>query len=71
MGSLFARVAGTNDPQTGMPLNAALFPRAVEPMAGAAVEQFGNFLATGGLGAAYSPFVPGGSGAATVVGCQT
>ncbi|HZN34698.1 MAG TPA: DUF1501 domain-containing protein, partial [Pirellulaceae bacterium] len=64
MGSLFARVAGTNDPQTGMPLNAALFPRAVEPMAGAAVEQFGNFLATGGLGAAYSPFVPGGSGAA-------
>lgn len=64
MGSLFARVAGTNDPATGMPLNAALFPRAVEPEAGPAVEQFGNFLSTGGLGMAYAPFVPGGSGQA-------
>ncbi len=64
MGSLFARVAGTNDPQTGMPLNAALFPRAVDPAAMPAIESFGNFLSTGGLGAAYSPFVPGGSGAA-------
>lgn len=64
MGSLFARVAGTNDPKTGMPLNAALFPRAVDPAAGPPVEQFGNFLATGGLGSAYSPFVPGGGGPA-------
>ena len=64
LGSLFARVAGTNDPATGMPLNAALFPRAVDPSAGPAVEQFGNFLATGGLGSAYMPFVPGGSGSA-------
>jgi hypothetical protein len=62
MGSLFARVVGTNDPITGMPLNAALFPRAVDPSAGAAVEQFGKFDATGTLGAAYAPFVPGGGG---------
>ncbi|MEX2176891.1 MAG: DUF1501 domain-containing protein [Pirellulaceae bacterium] len=62
MGSLFARVAGTNDPQTGMPLNALLFPRAVDPQAGPAVESFGKFDSTGGLGSAYSPFVPGGGG---------
>src|SRR5262249_27972531 len=43
MGSLFARVVGTNDPVTGMPLNAALFPRAVDSSAGPAVEQFGKF----------------------------
>jgi len=64
LGSLFARVAGTNDPSSGMPLNAALFPRAVDPAAGPAVEQFGNFLSTGSLGMAYAPFVPGGSGQA-------
>lgn len=63
MGSLFARVAGTNDPATGMPLNVALFPRAVDPMAGPAVEQFGKFDSTGSLGSALAPFVPGGGGA--------
>jgi len=62
MGSLFARIAGANDPATGMPLNAALFPRAVDPERGPAVDQFGNFNATGGLGSAYAPFVPGGGG---------
>jgi hypothetical protein len=59
IGSLFARVAGTNDPKTGMPLNAALFPRAVDPEAGPAVEQFGKFDSTGILGSAYTPFIPG------------
>ena len=62
MGSLFARVAGNSDPTTGMPLNAALFPRAVDPSCGPAVDQFGNFTATGGLGSAFMPFVPGGGG---------
>jgi hypothetical protein len=62
MGSLFARIAGGNDPVTGMPLNAALFPRSVDPECGPAVDQFGNFQATGGLGSAYAPFVPGGGG---------
>ena len=62
MGSLFARVAGTNDPKTGMPLNAALFPRAVDSSTGPAVEQFGKFDSTGLLGSAYAPFIPGGSG---------
>jgi hypothetical protein len=62
MGSLFARIAGINDPNTGMPLNAALFPRAVDSTAGPAVEQFGKFDSTGTLGSPYAPFVPGGGG---------
>src|SRR5688572_175810 len=64
MGSLFARVTGSNDPASGMPLNTALFPRAVDPSTGPASVNFGNFIASGGLGAAYAPFVPGGSGPA-------
>jgi hypothetical protein len=62
MGSLFARVAGTNHPETGMPLNAALFPRAVDASTGPAVEQFGKFDATGTLSPAFAPFIPGGGG---------
>jgi hypothetical protein len=62
MGSLYARVAGTSHPATGMPLNAALFPRAVDDSTGPAVDQFGKFEATGTLGSAYAPFVPGGGG---------
>lgn len=62
MGSLYARVAGTNHPESGMPLNVALFPRAVDMSTGPAVEQFGKFDAAGSLGSAYTPFVPGGGG---------
>jgi hypothetical protein len=62
LGSLYARVAGTNHPETGMPTNIALFPRAVDPDAQPANLGFGNFAATGSLGAAYAPFVPGGGG---------
>lgn len=62
LGSLYARVAGTNHPQTGMPLNVALFPRAVEPEAQPEQSQFGRFTSTGGLGMAYAPFVPGAGG---------
>jgi len=59
MGSLYARVAGPNHPQTGMPSNIALFPRAVNANAQPAVTQFGKFDSTGMLGAAYAPFAPG------------
>jgi hypothetical protein len=62
MGSLFARVAGASDPRSGMPTNAALFPRAVDPDCGEAVKQFGIFESTGTLGQAYMPFIPGGGG---------
>ena len=36
---------------TGMPTNAALFPQAVDDTTGPAITNFGNFAATGPLGA--------------------
>jgi hypothetical protein len=62
LGSLYTRVAGTNHPATGLVRNVALFPRAVDPQAQPAQTLFGNFLATGPLGAAYAPFDPSGGG---------
>ena len=64
LGSLYSRLAGTNHPQSGMPRNAALFPRCVSDAAQPAILSFGNFSSTGALGAAYAPFVPGGGGEA-------
>jgi hypothetical protein len=64
MGSLYARVVGANHPQTGMPTTAALFPRAIDEQALPPVEQFGKFTSSGGLGAAFAPFVPGAGGPA-------
>src|SRR5262245_3538726 len=62
LGSLYSQVAGGNGLLTGMPLNAALFPRAVDPNAQPHQTAFGSFLATGPFGAATAPFVPGGGG---------
>ena len=60
LGSVYARVAGASDPQTGMPRNATLFPRAVEPKSQAANNKFGKFASTGELGVQYAPFSPSG-----------
>ena len=62
IGSLYARVAGTNDPETGMPRNAALYPRAVDPETMPQILNFGDFSSSGQLGKAYAPFIPGGGG---------
>jgi hypothetical protein len=62
LGSFYARVVGMNNPATGLPTNVALFPQAVEPKAQPPVQGLGNFLATGPLGGAYAPFVPGSGG---------
>ncbi|MBX7166191.1 MAG: DUF1501 domain-containing protein [Pirellulales bacterium] len=62
VGTLFARVAGSSHPATGMPNNALLVPQAVDPQAKPAQTQFGRFDATGGLGASLAPFVPGAGG---------
>jgi hypothetical protein len=62
LGSLYARVAGTNDPATGLPTNVTLFPQAVDAKAQPPVQGLGNFLATGPLGGAYAPFAPGSAG---------
>ena len=61
LGSLYARIAGTNHPISGMPLNVALFPRAVDPDTQAATMQFGKFDSVGSLRGAYAPFIPGGN----------
>ena len=62
LGSLYSRIAGPLRSDTGMPTNVTLFPRAVKPEAGPAITQFGDFSATGDLGTAYAPFVPGAGG---------
>ena len=62
LGAIYARVAGTNHPVTGMPNNAALYPRSVDASTQPANMRFGKFGSTGTLGSAYAPFVPGAGG---------
>ena len=64
LGSLYARVAGTNRPGSGLPTNVALFPQAVVEGAQPAVTNFGDFTSAGTLGNGFRPFVPGGQGEA-------
>src|SRR5207245_1938634 len=61
MGSLYSRVAGSVRPESGMPTNAVAFPQSVcaDVARGSAR---GNMAATGALGQAYAPFIPGGGG---------
>jgi uncharacterized protein (DUF1501 family) len=61
IGSLFARVAGATHPVTAMPTGAVLFPQSVSADA-AKGQGRGDLAATGNVGAAFAPFVPGGSG---------
>lgn len=62
VGSIYSRVAGTNNPANGMPSNVTLFPRAVDSERQPANMQFGRFDSTGPFGTAYQPFVPGSGG---------
>lgn len=62
IGSLYARVAGTNRPRTGMPTNVALFPQAVDEATMPAFKGLGDVEATGGIGSSYAPFAPSGGG---------
>ena len=62
LGSLYSRVVGANHPLTGMPSTAVLYPRAVQSDAIPPVRDFGNFEATGAIGAGSAPFVPGAGG---------
>jgi Protein of unknown function (DUF1501) len=62
LGSLYARVAGTNRTTSGMPTNVALFPRAVDASAGPAIKHFGDFESSGPFGGNYAPFAPSGGG---------
>ena len=62
LGSIYARVTGTNRGDTGLPTNVLLLPRAVDPSTQPGVTNFGRFNSTGGLGTAYAPFDPSGGG---------
>ena len=53
-------MAGMTQPVSGMPTNAALFPQAVDASCKPVRFDFGDFLATGPVGSAFAPFVPGG-----------
>ncbi len=62
LGSIYARVAGRNHPETGLPTNVLLFPRAVDASTQPGRTNFGRFNATGSIGTAYAPFDPSGGG---------
>ncbi len=62
IGSLYARVAGNNDPASGLPRNLALYPKAVDPDALPMIKKFGDFAAAGPLGADFSPYEVGEGG---------
>ena len=59
IGALYARVAGANRPDSGMPTNAMLFPQSVDSTTGPAITSFGKFESVGSMGAGFAPFVPG------------
>jgi hypothetical protein len=63
LGALYSRLAGMTNPANGMPTNAALFPPCVDARSHPVRMDFGNFLATGPVGSAFAPFVPGGGSA--------
>jgi uncharacterized protein (DUF1501 family) len=62
VGSVYARIAGLNHPVTGVPTNAVLFPRSVDPRTQPGTMNFGKFNATGPFGRAVAPFDPSAGG---------
>jgi uncharacterized protein (DUF1501 family) len=62
LGSIYAHIAGMNHPVSGLPTNALLLPRAVDPATQAGTTAFGKFDATGTLSPALAPFAPGAGG---------
>lgn len=61
LGTFYGRVVGANDPKTGMPTNAVLFPQAVDESTQPGNTNFGDLRSTASLGSAYTPFTPGGN----------
>lgn len=58
LGCVYARVAGANHPESGLPTNVVLFPRAVDDSTRPGTSSFGRFDATGPLSSADAPFDP-------------
>jgi hypothetical protein len=63
IGSIYARLVGSNHPLSGMPTNIALYPNSVEPDDLGPDERFGKIGSPGSLGSANAPFAPGGGSA--------
>jgi len=61
IGSLYSSVVGATHPTNAMPTNAVLFPQAVDDTVPKGQGR-GDLAATGSVGGAFAPFVPGGSG---------
>jgi hypothetical protein len=61
LGAVYSRVAGATRPATGMPTSSVVFPDAVcnDVPKG---KGRGDIAATGSLGSAYAPFIPGAGG---------
>ena len=64
LGSLYARVAGATNPQTGLPNNTLLFPQVIDTTTqsntdGCFNNNFEMYSYTGLLGKGYRPFLPG------------
>jgi uncharacterized protein (DUF1501 family) len=64
LGSIYARVAGTNHPETCLPTNVLLLPRAVDASTGPGTTSFGRFTSTGSLSSALAPYDPSAGGEA-------
>jgi hypothetical protein len=62
LGAIYSYVSGTNHPDTGMPTNALLYPRVVDPTTQEGTRAFGNFGSVGGFGSAVAPFDPSSGG---------
>jgi hypothetical protein len=61
IGSLYSRVVGATHPTTTMPTSAVILPQAVDSEVTKGQGR-GDLAATGSIGSAYAPFVPGGGG---------
>ncbi|HIN94972.1 MAG TPA: DUF1501 domain-containing protein, partial [Planctomycetes bacterium] len=62
IGAAYSRVAGTNHPVTGLPNSMFIIPQSIDPEQKTLGTRFGKYDATGSLGSAYTPFMPGGKG---------
>ena len=61
VGSIYSSVAGATNPATAVPTNAVVFPQAVCNNV-AKGQGRGDFAATGAVGTAFAPFIPGEGG---------
>jgi uncharacterized protein (DUF1501 family) len=61
IGSLYSHVVGAVRPGSGMPTNTVVFPQSVRSDVTPGAAR-GDIAATGSLGKAYAPFIPGSGG---------